>query len=110
MVDEALDEAILDLGLEDDIPLWEITDHCRGAGLIAAGSAGVDVLAKHLIALARLGAIRVRVGPWDDPRPRDAEADERDSLLLDRRRYSSAEEIADDLERVYYVNVDNIIE
>ena len=29
---------------------------------------------------------------------------------MDRRRYSSADEIANDLERVYYVNVDNIAE
>ena len=42
--------------------------------------------------------------------PRDAQAEEAEPLLHDRRRYSSAEEIANDLERVYYVTVDNIVE
>lgn len=110
VVDDALGRAVLDLGLEDDIPLWEIADHCRGEGLIAPGAPGVDALAEALIALARRGEVRIYVRPWDDPTPRDANVEERDSLLLDRRRYSSAEEIANDLERVYYVNVDNIVE
>jgi hypothetical protein len=108
--DDALRREILELGLEDDIPLWEVADDCRAAGLISLGSAGVEVLAAALIELARKGEIRVRVGPWDGPEPRDADAEQVESLLLDQRRYSSAEEIANDLERVYYVNVDNIVE
>jgi hypothetical protein len=32
------------------------------------------------------------------------------ALLADRRRYSSADEIAADLERVYYVNIANTSE
>jgi hypothetical protein len=32
------------------------------------------------------------------------------TLLADARPYASTEEIVHDLERVYYVNVDNIVE
>ncbi|PKW27311.1 hypothetical protein [Phycicoccus duodecadis] len=110
MNDDALRREILELGLEDDIPLWEIADACRTDGLIAAGSPGVDVLAASLVALARTGEIRIRVGRWDDPDTRDADIEEAEPLLNDPRRYSSAEEIANGLERVYYVNVDNIVE
>lgn len=107
--DDALRREILDLGLEDDIPLWEVADHCRAAGVIVPGTTGLDVLGEALIALARKGEIRIRVGPWDDPEPKDLDVEHAKPLLLDRRRYSSAEEIADGLDRVYYVNVDNIV-
>ena len=110
MNDDPLRREILKLGLEDDIPLWEVADQCRAAGLIAAGSAGVDVLGECLIALARTGEIRIRVGTWDDSEPRDTDVEEAEPLLQDRRRYSSAEEIVNGLERVYYFNVDNIVE
>jgi hypothetical protein len=40
----------------------------------------------------------------------NADIEEAEPLLLDRRRCSSHEEISNDLERVYYVNVDNLIE
>lgn len=110
MTDEALRREVLDLGLEDDIPLWEIADTCRAAGLIADGPVGVEVLAEVLLDLVRKDEIRILVGRWDDPELRYADREEAENVLADARRYSSAEEIANELERVYYVNVDNITE
>lgn len=110
MSDDALRRAILDLGLEDDIPLWEVADDCRRAGLIAPGTTGLRMLSTALIDLARKGEIRIRMGQWDDAEPTDVDAELAEALLLDWRRYSSAEEIADGLVRAYYVNVNNIIE
>ena len=110
MTDDGLRREILELGLEDDIPLWELAGDCRAAGLIDDGPAGVDALARALAELARKGEIRVLVGAWNDPEPRHVEPDEAERLLVDRRRYSSAEEIAHGLERVYYVNPDNVVE
>ena len=109
-VTKALRSMILDLGVEDDIPLWEIADRCRAAGLIADGYEGVGVLSTALLDLARSDEIRILVGGWNDPEPRYVNADEAGALLADARRYASAEEIAHALERVYYVNVDNIVE
>ena len=71
--DDVLRREILKLAFEDDIPLWEVADHCRTSGVIGPGSAGVDVLAAALLELARTGEIRVRVGPRDDPELRDAD-------------------------------------
>lgn len=48
------------------------------------------------------------VGRWDDHQSRYAGRDEAEASPTDARRYSSADEIAHDLERVYYANVDNI--
>src|SRR5215203_5840793 len=78
--------------------------------LIADGVAGIEVLAEALLSLARTDQIRILIGHWDDPQLRYARLDEAEGVLADARRYSSAEEIAHDLERVYYVNVDNIAE
>ena len=108
MMDDGLRLEILTLGLEDDIPLWEVADVCRGSGAIAQGTDGTEVLASALVELAHEGAIRVLVGPWDEPEPRYVGAHEAEELLTDMRRYSSAAEIALDLERVYYVNIHNI--
>jgi hypothetical protein len=91
-------------------PLWEVADDCRGAGLIAPGTVGVDVLGAAVIDLARKGDIRIRVGLWDDAEPKDVDVEQAEPLLLDRRRYSSSMDIAEGLDRVCYVNVDNIVE
>ena len=107
--DTALRQTVLDLGLEDQIPLWEAMDTCRRNGLVVQGAVGAHELGNLLLALAREGKIRILVGHWEDPNPRFVDVDEAAQLLADDRRYTSAEEIAHDLQRVYYVNVDNII-
>jgi len=110
VADDALRTAILDLGLEDGIPLWENTNTCRAAGVIADGPTGVESLLGALLALAQKDEIRILVGHWDDPELRYADRDEAETLLADARRFSSADETAHALERVYYVNVDSIAE
>jgi hypothetical protein len=110
MADAALRQTVLDLGLEDDIPLWEVAETCRRDRLVAEGSSGIQELGDLLLSLAREGKIRILAGRWDDPSPRVLDADEAAPLLADGRRYVAAEEIAVGLDRVYYVNVDNISE
>ena len=110
MPDDVLRRAVLDLGLEDCIPLWEVMETCRNGDLVAQGAAGAMELADLLLDLAKRGQVRILTGQWDDPDPRFVDLDEAARLLADGRRYTSAEEIANDLERVYYVNVDNIRE
>ncbi|WP_407342200.1 hypothetical protein [Pengzhenrongella phosphoraccumulans] len=110
MIDDRLRREILELGLEDDIPLSELAGDCRAAGLIGDGPAGIDALARALAQLARTGEIRVLVGAWNDPEPRQVQLDDAERLLADRRQYSSDEEIAHGLERVFYVNRDNVVE
>jgi hypothetical protein len=105
---DGLRHEILTLGLEDDIPIWEVADACRASGEISQGTEGTEVLASALVELAWEGAIRVLVGRWDAAGPHYVGADEAEQLLADLRRYSSAEETEHDLERVYYVNVQNI--
>ena len=78
--------------------------------MIASGSPGIEVLASSLVALVRTGEIRIRVGHWDDPDTRDADIEEAELLLNDLRLYSSEKEIANGLEWVYYVDVNNIVE
>ena len=79
-------------------------------GVIADGPTGVESLVGALLALARKDEIRILVGRWDDPEPQYADRDEVETLLADARRYSSADETDLDLERVYYVSVDNVAE
>lgn len=109
MSDESLRREILELGLEDDIPLWELADVCRAAGLIDDRPTGVDALARVLVGLVRQGEIHVLVGAWSDPEPRQAVLDQAERLLADQRHYSSAQEVAHGLERVYFVNADNTL-
>lgn len=106
--DDVVRQKILDLGLEDDIPLWELADTCRAADMIADGTVGVEALAGALMDLARKGEIKILVGPWDDAEPRYADLEEAEQALMDMRQFSVAEETAHDLQRLYYVNVDNL--
>ena len=108
MRDDALRQAILDLGLEDDISRWEVTSDCRKADLIADGWWVSRHSPKHCWT-SHAGTRSGFSGRWDDPAPRHVNLDEAATLLADARRYYSDEEIANDLERVYYVNVDNIV-
>lgn len=100
MRDDALRRAILDLGLEDAIPLWEVADDCRSAGLVPLGIGGVERLGEALSALVRGNQIRILSGRWDEAEPRYVDLDEAETLLADARRYDSSEEIAHGLERV----------
>lgn len=109
-VSDALRQAVLDLGLEDHIPLWEVASDCEAAGLLPRGRDGVETLAALLLELATEDKVRILTGHWDDPEPRYVSVDEAAGLLTDARYYSSDEEMAHDLTRVYYVNVDNIVD
>lgn len=100
-----LHEALLELGLEDWIPLPEIfaTPEVRPH---VEGRAAIGLVSRALIDLLEETRIQVWFGQWwEDSRPASrALAKE---LLLDERRYAYDAEDAG-LERVYYVNVANI--
>ena len=98
-------EALLELGLEDLIPLPEILDTPEVRRVTTSDQA-VQAVSRALVDLLRTGRIQVWSGHWDDdPMPVDVGVAE--ALVLDARRYSfSAEESG--LERVYIVNVENL--
>lgn len=99
-----LHEALLELGLEDRIPLPEILETPEVRPLVVGGAAA-DLVSRALVDLLEKGRIQVWFGHWSEtpsPAPR-ALAEE---LLLDKHRYSfGAEETG--LDRVYFVNVAN---
>jgi len=99
-----LHEALLELGLEDWIPLPEILETPEVRPLIE-GEAAVDVVSRALVDLLTRDRIQVWFGRWsEEPSPAPRELAE--ELLLDERRYSfGADEIG--LDRVYFVNVAN---
>jgi hypothetical protein len=100
----ALHRALLELGLEDWIPLPEIAETPEIRGSIDSGQAIADIAAA-LVELLKQGRIQVWSGCWPgEPRVVGPEVGE--SMLLDSRRYSFDAE-ATGLERVYYVNVEN---
>lgn len=99
-----LREALLDLGLEDLIPLWEIasSDEVRAT----FGTVQVEQLAAVLVELLHEGRIQVWRGPWpQDPEVVDLATAER--LLRVEQQYQP-NSTADRTARVYYANVDNI--
>ncbi|MFL6061624.1 MAG: hypothetical protein ACJ72E_10355 [Marmoricola sp.] len=105
--------AVLDLGLEDLIPLWEIAQTCGvSGGEVVAGEADrhdrLDALVATLVELLRSYRIRVFAGPWREEDPSEALAGQAEALLRDRRRYSVEAETGEGLDRVYYVNVENL--
>jgi hypothetical protein len=100
-----LQRALLELGLEDWIPLPEaVTDPVV---IEAVGSGDpVEKISSALLELLALGRVEFWSGPWDaDPSPVPATAVRR--LLLDRRRHSFDAEARAGLDGVYYVNVNN---
>jgi hypothetical protein len=100
-----LDDALLELGLEDLIPLPEIP----GAPEVRKAFEGepvIEQVASALVGLLNQGLIQVWRGHWSDE-PTHVEAGTASDLLLDFRRYSFDSE-ADGLDRVYFVNVENI--
>jgi hypothetical protein len=99
-----LHEALLELGLEDWIPLPEIcaTPEIRG---LSEHDQEVKNVAHALVQLLRQGRIQVWTGHWpDEPMPVSTETAE--AILFDEGRYSFDAETAG-LERVYYANVEN---
>jgi hypothetical protein len=101
-----LQHGLLDLGLEDWIPLPETSEAPEVRESID-GTASVDVVSKALVELLRLGLIQVWKGRWSDE-PRPVGLQEAEELLRDSRRYSFDAEAAAGLDRVYYVNVENV--
>jgi hypothetical protein len=101
-----LRHALLELGLEDLIPLPEILAAPEVNELNAEYRQKQKILAA-LIELSREMKIQVWEGFWyEDPKPISGEPAE--AVLGDMRRYSLDAEAADGLKRVYYVNVINI--
>lgn len=100
-----LHEALLELGLEDLIPLPEIraTPEVRDLG---EGYQSFEKVYTALVDLLRAGRIQVWAGHWPDE-PALVSNDVAETILRDERRYSFDAE-ADGLERVYFTNVENL--
>lgn len=99
-----LHEALLELGLEDWIPLPEIraTPEIR---TVVAGDQATEEISAALVDLLLEGRIQVWSGHWpDEPKPVDTKNAE--EILRDEHRYSFEAE-GEGLERAYFVNVDN---
>ena len=100
-----LREALLELGLEDLIPLPEIRETPEVHDL---GQEYQDLrkISTVLVDLLRTGRIQVWAGQWPNE-PAPVRLEEAEALLRDERRYSFDAE-ADGLERVYFSNVENL--
>lgn len=99
-----LQEALLELGLEDWIPLPETIATPEVRDLINSDQA-TEMVSLALVDLLGRGRIQVWSGHWpDEPKPVSSQLAE--PMLLDNNRYSFEAE-ASGLERVYYVNVEN---
>jgi hypothetical protein len=99
-----LHEALLELGLEDWIPLPEVctTPEIRD---LSEGDQAIEKVSKALVDLLREGRVQIWSGHWpEEPKPVSAERAE--AMVRGERRYSFDAE-ADGLERVYFTNVDN---
>lgn len=100
-----LHEALLELGLEDLIPLPEIraTSEVR---VLGEEYQDLEKISTALVDLLRAGRIQVWGGHW--PAEPTLVSDEvAEPILRDERRYSFDAE-ADGLERVYFTNVENL--
>jgi hypothetical protein len=104
VVRDELIAALLDLGLEDDIPLWE----AGMDGEVLAAVSGDDPFASIGEALRLLVAddrVRVSEGHWRDE-PVRVSLDRAMELVVDARWYQYPPED----HRVYYVNVLNLVD
>lgn len=102
-----IEVALLELGLEDLIPLPEAVADIETLG--THPGVAVDAVSTALRRLLEVGRIQVWAGRWSDEAVVQGPG-AANELLADRRRYSFAEEEAFGLDRVYYVNVDNLYE
>lgn len=100
-----LHEVLLELGLEDQIPLPEIAGTQEVRDLDA--TCDFEDISSALVDLLRAGRIQVWSGRWPDE-PVVVSDSLAEALLRDVRRYSFDAEASDDLERVYFSNVENI--
>lgn len=100
-----LHEALLELGLEDLIPLPEIrtTPEVRD---LAEGYQFFEKVSTALVDLLRADRIQVWAGHWPDE-PTLVSNDVAETILRDERRYLFDAE-ADGPERVYFTNVENL--
>jgi hypothetical protein len=102
--DVELRKALLDLGLEDDIPLWEAVGSAEVRKAVGEGDP-IPAVSTILAALARDGAIFVYHGIWSSEPDDPVGIDEAIALVQDRRYYNADTEPND--ERVWFVNVGN---
>ncbi|CAN5251010.1 hypothetical protein BH11ACT1_BH11ACT1_06920 [soil metagenome] len=97
-------EALLELGLEDWIPLPEIVATPEVRSVVDCDRA-TEMVSLALVDLLRQGRIQVWAGRWPDE-PTLVSDDLAEAMLLDGRRYAFDTEASGD-ERVYFVNVEN---
>ena len=99
-----LHEALLELGLEDWIPLPEIVATPEVRSVVDSDRA-TELVSLALVDLLRQGRIQVWAGRWPDE-PTLVSDDLAEAMLLDGRRYAG-DAVASGDERVYFVNVEN---
>jgi hypothetical protein len=100
-----LQSILLELGLEDLIPLPEISTTVEIRAL-PADTATIPQIAIALVELLRRGLIQVWIGHWsEDPQLAGGKRAER--LILDAEQYRFNSD-SDEHLRVYYVNVENL--
>jgi hypothetical protein len=101
-----LRDVLLELGLEDLIPLPEILATPE-VDELGAEYRHIQKISAALVELLREQRIQVWEGFWHEE-PKHISGEPAEALLGDMRRYSFDAEAADGLKRVYYVNVNNI--
>ena len=100
----SLRQALLELGLEDLIPLPEIATADEIREVVEPDR--IEELASALIALLREGRIQVWSGHWsNDPEVVDPDTAEKLLGLEEQYEFNSS---ADRRLRAYYVNVENL--
>jgi hypothetical protein len=101
-----LRDALLELGLEDLIPLPEILATPE-VNELSAEYRHIQKVSEALIELLREMRIQVWEGFWYEE-PKHISGESAEAVLGDVRCYSFDAEAADGLKHVYYVNVNNI--
>jgi hypothetical protein len=99
--------ALLDLGLEDDIPLPHALGPPEVRAILSDSDDPVAAVARALSALVIAGKIRIYRGHWDDPDPPRVSPEEAVQLLPDRAWFSFHIDDPNE-QRLWFVNVENI--